>query len=139
MVNEVEEHAVDDKENIHDHKQVVGVPEGIEPCYPIKRLRELHEAPPEPPCRQGKGDRHQDHHQDPSDALGTLQKIEVGWSPCPEIIDHVFVVDYVGCMYEPREITGKVVSYVKDDANHDRHRNRLHRNFYSRMSVLFRH
>lgn len=61
-MDEVEELSVHNEQTVDYNKQVVRVPECVEACQPIERLRELDEASTEPASGQCESHCHEDHH-----------------------------------------------------------------------------
>lgn len=119
VVNEIEERAMDDEQDVDENKEVVWIPESIVACEPIKWLRQLNKTPPKPPCSQCKGNYHENQHENPCNSLNPFNKIHVFWPVFTKVLNHVKVVYGIGLVCKPWKVTGKMVSGMEYDTNYN--------------------
>ena len=74
-MDEIEEDAVDDEQDVDDNEEVVRVPEGVEAGEPVERLRQLDEASPEPSGGESERYCHAYHHEDAGHPFGPFDKV----------------------------------------------------------------
>lgn len=96
------------QEDIGDHQQVVGIPEGVEARQVVQRRRQLHDAPPERVRGEREGEGHYEDQEDPGPSRDARQQNRPCWLDVVEEGPQLLHELVLGARHQPGEVAEDV-------------------------------